>query len=137
MVRMTWVEDWIYKMNKFFELHNVSSEMRLAIVAFHLEGAPSTWYQWMEKGGGFPDWETFLRALRSRFGTSIYEDSLGKIAKLVQTGSVASFREAFEQLMTRISSVPEHYFLNYFVWGLKTEIRRELLLGKPTDLPGP
>ena len=43
-------EDWIYKMNKFFELHNVSSEMRLATVAFHLEGAPSTWYHWMEKG---------------------------------------------------------------------------------------
>ncbi|XP_030479163.2 uncharacterized protein LOC115696402 [Cannabis sativa] len=128
------VEDWVYKMNKFFELHNVSSEMRLATVAFHLEGAPSTWYQWMEKGGGFPDWETFLRALRSRFGTSIYEDPLGKIAKLVQTGIVANFREEFEQLMTKISGVPEQYFLNYFVWGLKTEIRRELLLAKPTDL---
>ena len=70
------------------------------------------------EGGGFPDWETFLRALRSRFGTSANEDPLGKIAKLVQTGSVTNFREEFEQLMTRISGVPEQYFLNYFVWGV-------------------
>ena len=44
------VEDWIYKISKFFDLHNVSPTMRLSMVPFHLEGAPSTWYQWMEKG---------------------------------------------------------------------------------------
>ncbi|KAF4359410.1 hypothetical protein F8388_005667 [Cannabis sativa] len=128
------VEDWIYKINKFFDLHCVSQATRLAMVAFHLEGAPSTWYQWMEKGGGLGDWESFLRALRLRFGSSIYDDPLGKIAKLVQTGRVSAFREEFEQLMTRTSGVPDQYFLNYFVWGLKTEIRRELLLSKPLDL---
>ena len=88
----------------------------------------------MEKGGGFTDWEAFVRALRLRFGLSIYDDPLGKIAKLVQTGRVSAFREEFEQLMTRISGVPEQYFLNYFIWGLKTEIRRELLLSRPSDL---
>lgn len=128
------VEDWIYKIKNFFDLHCVSPAMCLAMVAFHLEGAPSTWYQWMEKGGGFVDWESFLKALRIRFGSSIYDDPLGKIAKLILTGRVSAFREEFEQLMTRTSGVPDQYFLNYFVWGLKTEIRRELLLSKPTDL---
>ncbi|KAF4355172.1 hypothetical protein G4B88_025233 [Cannabis sativa] len=97
------VEEWIYKMNKFFDLHNVDPSLRLAMVAFHLEGAPPTWYQWMEKGPGFVDWELFLRALRLRFVISIYDDPLGKIAKLVQTGRVSTFREEFEQLMTQIS----------------------------------
>ena len=77
------VEDWIYKISKFFDLHGVIPELRLAMVPFHLEGVSSTWFQWMEKGGGFPDWESFLRALRLRFGVSIYDDPLGRIVKLV------------------------------------------------------
>ncbi|XP_030479409.2 uncharacterized protein LOC115696659 [Cannabis sativa] len=128
------VEDWIYKINKFFDLHGVLPEVRLAMVAFHLEGAPSTWFQWMEKGGGFSNWESFIRALRMRFGVSIYDDPLGRISKLVQTGSVSSFQIEFESLMTQIKGVSEQYFLNFFVWGLKNEIRRELLLAKPIDL---
>ncbi|XP_062103343.1 uncharacterized protein LOC133814394 [Humulus lupulus] len=128
------VEDWVYKINKFFDLHGVLPDIRLAMVAFHLEGAPSTWFQWMEKGGGFSDWESFLRALRLRFGVSIYDDPLGRIAKLVRTGRVSTFRAEFEALMTQISGVSEQYFLNFFVWGLKNEIRRELLMAKPVDL---
>ncbi|KAM6583243.1 hypothetical protein CsatB_010245 [Cannabis sativa] len=128
------VEDWIYKITKFFDLHGVRPELRLAMVPFHLEGISSTWFQWMEKGGGFPDWESFLRASRLRFGVSIYDDPLGRIAKLVQTGSVANFWNEFETLMTQISGVSEQYFLNFFVWGLKNEIRRELLLARPVDL---
>ena len=33
------VEDWVYKINKFFDLHRVENQIRLAIVPFHLEGA--------------------------------------------------------------------------------------------------
>ena len=76
------VEDWVYKINKFFDLHGFSPNIRLSMVAFHLDGPPSTWFQWMEKGGGFSDWESFLRVLRMRFGVSIYDDPLGRIAKL-------------------------------------------------------
>ncbi|XP_062080683.1 uncharacterized protein LOC133785470 [Humulus lupulus] len=128
------VEDWVYKINKFFDLHGIPPGTRLLLIAFHLEGPPSTWFQWMEKGGGFADWDSFLRALRLRFGVSVYDDPLGRIAKLTQTGRVSEFRAEFEDLMTQISGVSEHFFLNFFVWGLKNEIRRELLLAKPVDL---
>lgn len=128
------VEDWIYKINKFFDLHKVDDEMRLAMVAFHLEGSPSTWFQWMEKGGALTDWSSFIRALQQRFGTSIYDDPLGSLSKLTQAGRVADYRAEFETLMPRITGVSEAMFLNFFVWGLKMEIRRELLLAKPIDL---
>lgn len=65
--------------------------MRLAMVPFHLDGAPSTWFQWMEKGGTIVDWDGFLVELGCRFGTSIYVDPLGKISKLTQTGKVSEF----------------------------------------------
>ncbi|KAF4346936.1 hypothetical protein G4B88_002938 [Cannabis sativa] len=128
------VEDWIDKINKFFDLHGVPKVIRLSMVPFHLDGTPSTWFQWMEKGGGFSDWESFLRALRLYFGVSIYDDPLGRIAKLTQIGRVSTFRAEFEGLITQILGVSEQFFINYFMWGLKNEIRRELLLSKPVDL---
>lgn len=39
------VENWIYKINKFFDLQQVDPKMRLSVVAFHLDGEPSVWYQ--------------------------------------------------------------------------------------------
>ena len=128
------VEDWVYKITKFFDLHKVDNGMRLAVVPFHLDGAPSTWFQWVEKGGSITDWDSFLQALVQRFGTSIYDDPLGRISKLTQTGRVSHYRAEFEALMPRISGVTDAMFLNFFVWGLKLEIRRELLLLKPVDL---
>lgn len=113
------VDDWLYKINKFFTLHGVAPAMRLAVVAFHLDGEPSTWYQWMEKGGALTSWDTFLLELRKRFGTSVYDDPLGRISKLIQRGSVSQFRAEFEGLMTRITGVSEPLFLNFFIWGLK------------------
>ncbi|XP_062109866.1 uncharacterized protein LOC133821735 [Humulus lupulus] len=128
------VEDWVYKINKFFDLHRVENHIRLTIVPFHLEGVSCTWFQWMEKSGSFTDWESFLRALQQRFGTSIYDDPLGRISKLTQKGRVSDYRAEFEALMPRITGVPESMFLNFFIWGLKVEIRRELLMLPPKDL---
>ena len=90
----------------------------------------------MEKGGTLTSWVVFLHELRKRFGTSIYDDPLGKIAKLVQLGKVSQYRAEFESQMTRITRVPDSMFLNFFVWGLKTEIRRDILVAQPDDLSG-
>ena len=86
------VEEYIYKINKFFDLHRVDLGLRLAVIPFHLEGVPSTWFQWMEKGGMLTDWEAFVRAIQLQFGASIYDDPLGRISKLVQTGKVSQYR---------------------------------------------
>ncbi|XP_062118280.1 uncharacterized protein LOC133831890 [Humulus lupulus] len=128
------VDDWIYKINNFFDLHHVDPPIWLLVIPFHLEGVPSKWFQWMEKSGAFVDWETFINTLQLRFGASVYNDPLGRISKLTQTGRVAQFRTEFEDLMTRVTGVSEHLFMNFFIWGLKMEIRRELLLTKPVDL---
>ncbi|XP_062118810.1 uncharacterized protein LOC133832489 [Humulus lupulus] len=51
-----------------------------------------------------------------------------------QVGTVAQFRAEFESLMTQISGVSDSMFLNFFIWGLKLDIRHELLLVASTDL---
>nr|XP_048334882.1 uncharacterized protein LOC125423780 [Ziziphus jujuba var. spinosa] len=87
----TIVENWIYKIEKFFSLHYVES--------------------WMEKGGALRTWDVFLHELRKRFGASIYDDPLGCISKLVQHDKVSQYCAEFEGLMTRITGVPEEILL--------------------------
>lgn len=112
------VENWVYKIDKFFYLHRVDYATRLAVVAFHLGEEASTWYQWMERNGALQNWDVFLQDLCKRFGTSIYNDPLGRISKLTQVSTVAAFCSQFHNLMTRITGVPKSMFLNFFVWGL-------------------
>ena len=72
--------------------------MRISIVSFHLDGEPSTWFQWMEKANTLPSWEVFFCELRKPFRASIYDDPFGRISKLVQTGTISIFRAEFEGL---------------------------------------
>lgn len=88
----------------------------------------------MERGGGLTSWGYILSKLRKRFDASIYDDPLGRISKLVQTSTEAKFSAEFEELMTRITGVTEHMFMNSFLWGLKMEIRWELLMQPPQSL---
>lgn len=74
------MEEWIYKIEKFFSLHHLPPQRRLSLVSFHLDGEASTWFQWMEKGGRLTSWDVFVDELRKRFGASIYDDPLGRIA---------------------------------------------------------
>lgn len=79
------VHNWIYKVEKYFSLHSVPSAIRLQVVALHLEGEAASWYQWMDRNGSLIKWEQFLDELQKRFGSSVYADPLGRIAKLLQT----------------------------------------------------
>ncbi|XP_073134566.1 uncharacterized protein [Henckelia pumila] len=88
----------------------------------------------MDRNGSLLTWDQFMQGVRCHFGASVYDDPLGKIAKLFQTGSVNQYRTEFGCLMNRIEGVDETLFLNIFIWGLKPEIRRELLIHPPTSL---
>uniref|UniRef100_A0A803NN51 Retrotransposon gag domain-containing protein n=1 Tax=Cannabis sativa TaxID=3483 RepID=A0A803NN51_CANSA len=98
------VKDWIYKINQFFYLHQIEDCIRLTVVTFHLEGVSTKWFQLMEK------------------------------SEITQTGHVAQFRSEFKELMIKVAGVSKHLFLNFFVWDLKMEICKELLLSKSVDL---
>ena len=43
------VHNWVYTIEKFFSLHSIPSELRLQVVAFHLDGEAASWYQWICK----------------------------------------------------------------------------------------
>ena len=64
----------------------------------------------------------------------MYEDHPGNLSKLSQTSTVADFQSAFEDLMNKVTGISEPLLVNFFITGLKPDIRRELLFARPTSL---
>lgn len=99
-----------------------------------MEGEALTWFQWMHANGQLLSWQMFLQALELRFAPSQYEDPKGSLCKLCQTTSVKEYQAEFEALANRIVGLPSHFYLSYFISGLKPEIRREVQAFQPISL---
>ncbi|KAH9778847.1 hypothetical protein KPL71_007489 [Citrus sinensis] len=125
---------WAFRINEYFDFHGTSEDLRLCIVSFHLEGRASAWYQWMKANDLLTSWKDFLQNLKFRFGASLYEDHQGNLSKLTQKSSVAEFQTEFEDLMNKVTGISEPLLISFFITGLRVDIRRELLLSRPSSL---
>ncbi|KAH9703219.1 hypothetical protein KPL70_011043 [Citrus sinensis] len=125
---------WAFRINEYFDFHGTSEALRLRIVSFHLEGRASAWYQWMKANDLLTSWKDFLQNLKFRFGASLYEDHQGNLSKLTQKSSVAEFQTEFEDLMNKVTGISEPLLISFFITGLRVDIRRELLLSRPSSL---
>lgn len=125
---------WIFKISQFFTYHQTSEEDRITIASFYLDGPALAWYQWMYRNRQLASWSQFLNALETRFAPTAYDDPRGKLFKLNQTTTVASYLTEFEALANRLEGLSPADLLSCFISGLKTDIRREILAQQPTTL---
>ncbi|RVX18944.1 Retrovirus-related Pol polyprotein from transposon 297 [Vitis vinifera] len=125
---------WVFRVEEFFDFHGTPEPLRLRIVSFHMEGPAAGWYQWMKANNLLSSWKAFLLSLKHRFGASLYEDHQGNLSKLTQTSTVAEFQSAFEDLMNKVTGISEPLLISFFITGLKSDIRRELLFSRPSTL---
>lgn len=51
--------EWLCKVNKYFEYHKTSEDSKLSLVALHLDGVASSWYQWLETNHQVRSWHDF------------------------------------------------------------------------------
>ena len=66
-----------------------------------------------------------------RYAPSPYEDLVGVLFKLTQTGSVLTYLKEFEDLANRIIGLPAPFLLPCFISGLTLEIRRAVQAHQP------
>ncbi|PNY17781.1 Ty3/gypsy retrotransposon protein [Trifolium pratense] len=125
---------WIFKISQFFTYHNTPEEERITVASFYLDGPALAWYQWMYRNGQIVSWPQVLQALELRFAPTAYDDPRGKLFKLHQTTTVASYLSDFESLANRIVGLSPPDLLSCFISGLRSEIRREVLAQQPTSL---
>ena len=66
-----------------------------------------------------------------RYAPSPYEDLVGVLFKLTQTGSVLTYLKEFEDLANRIIGLPTPFLLPCFISGLTSEMRRTVQVHQP------
>ncbi|XP_059449450.1 uncharacterized protein LOC132180588 [Corylus avellana] len=125
---------WIYKANKFFQVHNTSSYQKFLLASIHMEGKALVWFRDMEMSGCLHDWTVLTQALLERFGPLGYDDLMEALSKLKQTTSVDDYKEKFEALSNRVRGIDDQNRLSCFLGGLKNEIRLPVRMFKPQSL---
>lgn len=126
---------WIFRVQEYFDFHDTPADQRLRIVAFNFEGQASEWYQGLKSNRKLTTWTDFLIRVKLRFGPSKFEDYEAQLAKLPQSGTVVDYIAEFERLLNKVDEVSEYWLLSMFIGGLRSDIKRDLQMGRPQSLP--
>ncbi|KAF7813726.1 Ty3/gypsy retrotransposon protein [Senna tora] len=125
-------EDWVFKIKQFFRIYTTTSEQKIYLASFHMEGPAYAWYKWVCQNQPDLTWDEFLAALLNRFGSTLYENPKTALKQLIQVNDVAEYQDKFEALSTRISGLSEDWLVSMFVGGLKEYLQYEVMLAQPT-----
>ena len=94
---------------QFFIYYNIPEEERILNASYHLDDEALIWFQDCERS--LDSWETFVRAMQTRFGLSLYDDPMEALTKLKQSTTIAAYKSQFEMLSNRIRNLPESHEL--------------------------
>ncbi|KAF7831007.1 cucumisin-like [Senna tora] len=125
-------EYWVFKIKEFFRIAGTPEDQRIGLAALYMTGPASAWYMWMSQNGQISTWDAFLDALIFRFGSTLYEDARGALKQVVQVNTVGEYQAEFEAISTKVSGLSEEWLISFFVFGLKTHLKCEVLLAQPS-----
>lgn len=91
---------WIFRVERYFAVNEISEAERLQAVGVCLEGKALNWYYWMESLQQMLTWEDFKRELLNRFRHSQKINQYVVLMGLKQVSTVTVFHEEFEKVST-------------------------------------
>ncbi|KAL5563463.1 hypothetical protein UlMin_033210 [Ulmus minor] len=83
----------------------------------------------------FQSWREFHAAVMQQFGRAQEGDPTEQLLGIKQDSSVAEYRARFEQFAASSQGLPDSVFRGTFLNGLKEEIRSDVKLLRPANLP--
>ncbi|XP_075670129.1 uncharacterized protein LOC142639876 [Castanea sativa] len=104
------------------------------MASFHINGDALIWFQDCEETGLLSNWEGFVEALLTRFGTTAYEDPMEALTKSRQMTSVVAYKGQFEALSNRLKGLSNVHKLSCFLSGSKDEIQFLVKMFNPKNL---
>ncbi|KAH9699109.1 hypothetical protein KPL71_024219 [Citrus sinensis] len=125
---------WVYKCERFFKYNGVEESDMVGLATIHLEGKALEWFQGYEVAIAEPSWRQFSTDLMARFGPGTYDNPVGQLSKLRQTSTVRLYQEQFEALVARTRGLPEDFFVQCFVSGLRDAIKNQVAMFQPKTL---
>lgn len=130
--------EWLRDCEEYFSIYEVEDKRRAAIAAMHLTGVPRSWYKSFTLGNTTATWSQFSQAFLARFGELDTELVFDRFKRLQQVTTVEAYYDEFEkcrgQLLSKIPSLTNEYFLENFIGGLQTEIKGMIRLLEPSSL---
>ncbi|XP_074271204.1 uncharacterized protein LOC141595129 [Silene latifolia] len=129
---------WVKKCKKYFELCKVADNQKLNLASLYMVGKAESWvhsYMNMRVNG---DWDDFVLDLCAMFKENLGSNIVEEFNKLQKTGSLEDYLDAFEHLrglmLQRNELLPDSYFLDSFVGGLKPTTKPFVRALKPTTI---
>lgn len=126
---------WWYKADQYFLADGVDTYQKVVITALHLDDIAIQWQHdyirsWQHIP--FPTWKEYIYSLSDSFG-AMYEDPMGELVNLKQTGSVIEFQEDFNRIMTQLNLLVDNA-ISVFLAKLKLELGDAVRIHKPYSL---
>ncbi|XP_042032481.1 uncharacterized protein LOC121779227 [Salvia splendens] len=126
--------NWISRVQYYFNHMRTPEEHRLHYVVMMFEGPASEWIFNYRDNNPNANWADFLEDVRRRFDPQCFQNFIGLIAKLCQTGSLAEYNATFETMLNRVRGVPEYILLPIYVEGLTQPVKNQVRLQHPASV---
>nr|KYP42269.1 hypothetical protein KK1_036311 [Cajanus cajan] len=101
------VDDWIFRLEEYFDITGIPLEQRIKYASFHMVGPAYAWYKWIIRNNYTQDWLVFVDALYKHFGTDLYTNPQEALKELKQQGTVADYQNQFEALSTKVTGLSD------------------------------
>ncbi|XP_019227493.1 PREDICTED: uncharacterized protein LOC109208797 [Nicotiana attenuata] len=132
---------WLRKCERYFHYnHIIDPQHKLDTAVLHLNGRAEEWYFSYQLSRGTVRWGEFTEEICKRFNDADNSNLnlLGRFKRVEQNGSVNEYLERFEDLkawvLIKHPTIPEEFFLGFFIEGLKEEIRHTVKMLDPYSL---
>ena len=125
---------WFALAERFFRIGGFDERTKLEVVSVSLAGYVLSWFHSEMYRRAFRSWMGFKETLMARFSKEKLRDPSQPFFAVTQTGSVAQYIQAFEDLSTQVTGLTDRQLEGIFMNGLKAEMREVVNMCKPVDL---
>ncbi|KAL1556260.1 hypothetical protein AAHA92_11910 [Salvia divinorum] len=125
---------WIKRIQKYYNHSFTPLSDRLYLTEFLLDDAAAEWFGYWEENNNGKGWDELLLDAKLRFDPDLYEDYVGRLATLRQTGSLDDYLAAFEPVLQKVGKVGDSTLTSLFIAGLSPSLKVELLTRRPASL---
>ncbi|KAK9684868.1 hypothetical protein RND81_10G238500 [Saponaria officinalis] len=126
---------WMKKCLKYFNLCKISDNQRVDLASMYMVGRVESWFNSYIVVRQNVVWDEFIVDLCARFKEEISGNVVEEFNKLHQTHSIDDYLDAFENLrslmLQRNPLLPDQYFLDSFIGGLKPAVKPFVRAFKP------
>ncbi|KAJ9519236.1 hypothetical protein QJQ45_017895, partial [Haematococcus lacustris] len=130
--RTTDVAAWLFAVDLFFTISELTDAQRIVYVATLLSGHALLWYR--SSVSSFTSRTCFVAAFERQFApVNRLRHARDRLAALTQTSSVRRYLGEFTALCLEVTDLSPAEQLDRFIRGLKPSVRRELELREPTS----